>query len=556
MRLKGPALCFFAIFFLAIPGMALQITEFCPDPYLPEDPDEYIVLSGMGSLEGISLSDGEGGFRFPAGSSISGKITIAKNAVKFYDTHGRYPDYEWYNYSPDVPDVIRSGNFALANSRDEINLYENNQLIQVVTWPGNVTPREGQIHFLSDGIWDPRPLFIGQSRFSPVVFENVTVTTFVSPDSSYEVLTGAIASARQEIHLNVYELSSPGITDALVSANERGISVVILLEGGPVGGISREEKASIYRLNSSGIPVQLMQSTDSAHAPYRYDHAKYVVIDTNSVLVTSENFGSTGIPAPGTKGNRGWGVFIQDPRVAQYMDTVFVTDAGSRYISSSTGIDGELENPGKESYSQKFPSQSFSGARVSPVIAPDTSYQILDLINSAKSTIYIEQAYITNESPSKLNPYLSAAINASRHGVHVRVLLDSYWYNLEDSADNDEMVRLINRIADEENLPLEARLVNTDNVGFEKIHNKGVIVDGERVLVSSINWNSNSPNFNREAGIIIEHPGIGNYFSEVFQYDWDSGKAQAGKTDYLKIGIAVLILVVLAGFAIYRYQRK
>ena len=56
---------------------------------------------------------------------------------------------------------------------------------------------------------------------------------------------------------------------------------------------------------------------------------------------------------------------------------------------------------------------------------------------------------------------------------------------------------------------------------MEQIHNKGVIVDDKRVLVSSINWNSNSPNFNREAGVIIDHPGVARYFREVFEDDWN-----------------------------------
>ena len=52
-------------------------------------------------------------------------------------------------------------------------------------------------------------------------------------------------------------------------------------------------------------------------------------------------------------------------------------------------------------------------------------------------------------------------------GCTVRVLLDSYWYNTEDAADNDEMVALINWIAATEHLPLEARCVDLEAGGFE-----------------------------------------------------------------------------------------
>ena len=155
-----------------------------------------------------------------------------------------------------------------------------------------------------------------------------------------------------------------------------------------------------------------------------------------------------------------------------------------------------------------------------PVIAPDTSYQITDLLDSAEESIEIEQAYIKNETPLTLNPYLSSAINASRRGVHVRVLLDSYWFNVEGPNDNDEMAALINRIGTSEHIPLEAKCIDLSVSQLEKIHNKGVIVDDKRVLVSSINWNTNSPNFNREAGVIIDHPGAAEYFRRVFEDDW------------------------------------
>ena len=126
------------------------------------------------------------------------------------------------------------------------------------------------------------------------------------------------------------------------------------------------------------------------------------------------------------------------------------------------------------------------------------------------------------------------------------MLLDSYWFNIEDEKDNDEMVALINRIGISEHIPLEARLVDLAANEIEKIHNKGVIVDDQRVLVSSINWNSNSPNFNREAGVIIDHRDVARYFLDVFEDDWNSSiKSHETNTDYLKIVMVVVVLIFL-----------
>ena len=525
---------------------AVQIVEFCPDPHLYDDADEYLVLSGTGSLDGITISDGKEGFRFPPGTKINGLLTIARSGTAFEQSHGKCPDFEWLDYSPLVPNVINGDPLRMANSKDALMLYENGILVQKIAWPYDVKLREGQIHYLQNGVWDPRPLMIGQSRTFPAVFRNVSVTTFVSPDSSSDIFSYAVNRAEDEVLLNVYEFSSPLMADTLISAQARDVDIKIVVEGGPVGGIGPEGKEVIRRLTDKGIPVSMMVSRKGEPAPYRYNHAKYAVFDRRAILLTSENFKYSGFPPPGMTGNRGWGVYLEDPGLAEYFSTIYMTDYSGKSITSYNGSAGNPEFAPLEKHKLEFPPGYFAGATVQPVIAPDTSSQINEMINSADRSIEIEQAYITNETPTSLNPYLSAAINASRRGVHVRVLLDSYWYNTEEEKDNDEMVALINHIGASESIPLEARCADLASNEIDKIHNKGVIVDDQYVLVSSINWNSNSPNFNREAGVIIDHPGVARYFLDVFEDDWNPAVKSPGiKTDYLKIAVVVVVLVLL-----------
>jgi cardiolipin synthase A/B len=536
-------------------GAAVQIIEFCPDPHSYEDADEYLILSGTGSLDGITISDGEGGFRFPPGTRINGLLTIARSGTAFKQSHGIYPDFEWLDYSQLVPDVIKGDTLRLANSKDALMLYENGILLQKVAWPEDVKPREGQIHYLDKGVWDPRPLMIGQSRFSPAVFHNVSIITFVSPDCSNEIFSYAVNQASDELLLNVYEFSSPLMADTLITAHAREVDVKVVVEGGPVGGISPEGKEAIRKLTDNGIPVSMMISRRGEPAPYRYDHAKYIVIDRRAILLTSENFKYSGFPPAGMTGNRGWGVYLEDPGLAEYFSIVYLTDYSGKSMTAYNGSAGTPESMPSGKYTVEFQPGYFTGATVRPVISPDTSNQITELINSAERSIEIEQAYITNETTNSLNPYLSAAINASRRGVHVRVLLDSYWYNIEDETDNDEMVALINRIGSYEHIPLEARCADLSTNDIDKIHNKGVIVDDQYVLVSSINWNSNSPNFNREAGVIIDHPGVARYFLDVFEDDWNSmAKSPAVKTDYLKLAAVGVVLVIL--ILLYYHRQK
>ena len=536
----------------------IMIVEFCPDPYRSGDPDEYLVLEGGGLLDGFAISSGKNGFRFPPGTQISGRLVVARNSLAFKETHGYLPDFEIEKRTPDVPDVVASGNLVMANQAGTLYLYRGSTLIQQIAWPEDVHPREGQIHYLEGDAWDPRPIFIGQSRFSPATFDEVTVTAFAAPDCAYDVFSAAVASAEREVLVNIYEFTDPAMADDLVRAHERGAAVTVLLEGGPVGGIQPEERAIAGILNRSGIVVLSMTTTDAAHAKYRYDHAKYVVIDARAVLVGSENFKPDGYPAPGLQGNRGWGVYLENPELAAYFRDVFLFDAAGGDIVPFEGTTTEVRMPYAPAYTVEFAPCRAEGVRVTPVLSPDTSALIIRLIEGAKESIAIEQAYITNETLRELNPYLAAAIDASRRGVAVQVLLDAAWFNVEGDADNDEMVDLINRIAVAEDLPLEARIVDLAANNLVKVHNKGVIVDGRAVLISSINWNANSPAFNREAGVIVEHPDIAAYFTRVFADDWDAAAADgtvAGGPDRLKLVAAACILAGLMGLYIYRRGR-
>jgi cardiolipin synthase len=70
------------------------------------------------------------------------------------------------------------------------------------------------------------------------------------------------------------------------------------------------------------------------------------------------------------------------------------------------------------------------------------------------------------------------------------------------------------------------------------------------VLISSINWNGNSPNFNREAGVILEDPSLGGYYSSVFDADWNRAGEGAGTggPDTVKLTVAGVVIVILLLF--------
>jgi len=75
--------------------------------------------------------------------------------------------------------------------------------------------------------------------------------------------------------------------------------------------------------------------------------------------------------------------------------------------------------------------------------------------------------------------------------------------------------------------------------------------------VSSINWNSNSPVNNREVALIVDHPGVGEYFTAVFESDWDragqDGVPGRGP-DLVKLAAAALVVASIV--IIFHYRKR
>ncbi|RCV65167.1 Phosphatidylserine/phosphatidylglycerophosphate/cardiolipin synthase [Methanophagales archaeon] len=94
-------------------------------------------------------------------------------------------------------------------------------------------------------------------------------------------------------------------------------------------------------------------------------------------------------------------------------------------------------------------------------------------------------------------------------------------YNFEKNQATIDYVRSI--AAGNGSLQLEPKFSDVESTGLNKTHNKGVIVDRNKVLISSINWNENSARKNREVGVIIENDAVGEYYTRVFLYDWYNG---------------------------------
>lgn len=383
----------------------------------------------------------------------------------------------------------------------------------------------------------------------------VEVEVADAPSNDYTLLLKSIQGAERSITVNIYELTSPEIANALQERIDAGIHVEILEEGQPVGGMSADGRAIQRRLvQSMRNAVKNQRARDHFYEMtsrqkgnrikrrYRFDHAKYAVIDSSRVLIGSENYSPSGHPAPSTVGNRGWEVLVKDVALARQFEALFEADRDTQWNDVHELVQGSfpthpthLEVQLPIVYSQTnnpptHPTQKLPSSKIVPVFSPESSQpELLRLIDQAERALDIEQmtfdsAWSEDQLPVT-SPLIQAVIRAAHRGVKVRVLLNDetvFDHPGHPAAPKNKVtVDLLTDQARIYGLPLQARIAKIQDMGVKYIHNKGLLVDGETTLVSSINWNQNSILKNREAAVILFGREINAYYRGLFESDWN-----------------------------------
>jgi cardiolipin synthase len=554
--------------------------------------DEFVAVtnpdaSSAVDLTGWSVSAGASGVVFPDGKKLAPGATvyITGNASDFLQDCGFLPDFETQGSHPGVGQARPAGNWpSMGNEAGAVILQNaNGEPVDAFAWgrPFNGTGWSGPpAEALSGGLvarrlpgaegrwldtnssrdWPSSAgAMVGRSDFSEQAFDAAGAVVFVSPDSAFGAVGGALDGARSSV----------------------------LLEGAPVEGVSDQERAVARLLSESGASVSFLAARPGPGVPdrYAYLHAKYCVIDGSTCIVSSENWKATGLPSDPSYGNRGWGATVESPGLAACLSEVFRSDSNPamRDVIPYSPDGGTFGPPPAwfvpdtaapaGSYRPLFPSAELGPPlRVRPVLSPDTSSggnsSVLGLIGSAARTLDIEQLSCPAEwgfgASRRTNPYLDAVVAAARRGVSVRVLLDGTYLDPADSQEeNADALGFLEHAAAAEGLDLQARLSRIP--GTLKLHNKGMVVDGERALVSSLNWAQNSLYDNREVGLILESPAAAGYFEKVFGNDWNSsargpgpanGTGGPGDSAQATLARALVLSVVLVAAAVVVILRR
>ncbi len=401
------------------------------------------------------------------------------------------------------------------------------------------------------------------------------VVAAVSPDNSFSVLETLINSANESLHISVYELDNLYLGKAIGAALDRGVAVTLLMEGAPIPKLPQSELYNAKQFAKKGAKVYFYnraKDNDRNERTFKYFHNKYTITDGRRVLVGSSNYGKNGHPVETSFGNREWEIVLDDRVAAELFEEAFQHDlaldgewapygSSDRYKVDATYVPDMKTRKGH--YEPHLEPLDAYDVPVKTVFAPDNSLDertVLGALYDAEESVDIEQLNFETYwgdkpyNPTReTSPLMDAVLKLARTGKAVRIVLNNDWVfhepdpkafelgtvdlmklfahlpamleedpneGAKPKRDNPTTMEYLNKIAGREGLHLGVRLLNYKRCGLNVLHNKGMIVDSNVTLISSLNWGESAMKFNREAGVLVKSSSVAHYYTRAFEYDW------------------------------------
>jgi cardiolipin synthase len=483
-----------------------------PSPVARGDPGEFVAVrfSEPTNTTDWTLTDGKTTAKLP-NRTVEGTVAFAM-APSAAATH------------TDHPTAPLDGRLLLADGGDRLQLRAGNRTVDSARYRN---APDARIRDFEAARWRP----VGATGFEPVETDGGTATAFVLPDGD-AVTAETLASAEERLLLAGYTFTSERATDAVIAAHENGAEVRVLLDGSPVGGMTARQQRQLDRLAEAGVSVRLLAGPQTR---YDHHHAKYAVVDDRA-LVLSENFKPGGT---GGMSSRGWGVVLEDGETAAALADLHDADwrwrAATPWPEYRAGRDFEAADPALGEFEARHAPEEMPVESATLLVAPDNAADgMVDRIDAADERVLVQQMRIDGRDERLLR----AVLRAADRGVTVRIHLSGAWYAEEDNA---ALAAWLNHRAEAEGWALQARVDEAD--GYEKIHNKGVVVD-ETVFLGSLNWGPTARTQNREVVLALDGEAVAAYYAEVFHDDW----SEAGTRDRpLPAGLLGAVAVAGAG---------
>lgn len=303
---------------------------------------------------------------------------------------------------------------------------------------------------------------------------NTTDETLFINSPVENALVVALDGAKQSIDAALYELNSQPVTDALIRAFQRGVTVRVVMDG--EYGLEDPE-ATAPQLELAGIDVR----SDGTRQGYM--HNKFFVIDAQLVWT-----GSTNMTHNDLYNNNNNALLIRSSRLA-----VNYTHEFEELFSGSFGVTSPPEIP--------YPVVTIDGTDVEVIFEAEGNApaRVIKLINQATSVRFLTFSFTRSD-------IFDALIRrAHSEGLDVQGVVE---------ASSRQFIS-----------PLYCAGINVHQDGNpDVLHHKVLIIDEAIVITGSFNFTNRAADNNDENMLTIYSPQLAQVYLEEYDRRWAESK--------------------------------
>ncbi|MEW6085145.1 MAG: phospholipase D-like domain-containing protein [Chloroflexota bacterium] len=286
-------------------------------------------------------------------------------------------------------------------------------------------------------------------------------------------LVAAIDAARLSIDVAAYSITLNSFRNALLNANDRGVTVRMVMES------TNMDTSDVEILLEAGVPI-VGDNQDGLM------HNKFMVIDKSEVWLGSMNFTDSG-----AYDDNNHMIRILSTKMAEN----FTKEFEEMFLENSFGENVRRKTP--------HPTLTIDGARVDTFFSPDDGVlnQLATLLRGAEESIlFLAFSFTSNELGDIVREKAEA-------GLTVRGVMDEEQVSSNQGTEYDPF----------QQADLDVRLDGIEG----QMHHKVFIIDEAIVVLGSYNFSRAAEERNDENLLIIYDEAIAQQFIMEFERVWE-----------------------------------
>jgi hypothetical protein len=358
---------------------------------------------------------------------------------------------------------------------------------------------------------------------------NEQILCHASPDAGWPVLKQFIAEVNNHLTVAMYDFNAGYIAKSLIDTSTTTKADIDLILDDDVLPAEQEIQDKMDTELKDKFRRTIASTGNSGLFASAY-HEKVMVRDHRSFWLSSGNWSLHSLPEPDGQpdgdifqgNNRDWHVIVHDETLAKLFEQYIYYDIDESkkrpatpkktnpefFISQRAILDlKELHKASSIATPQLLPTKDNLPLKIQPLLTPDNYIDhILDLVRNCKRSFYLQLQYMRiSDQPSdekfrELTNLVCAITNNAN--IDSKIIIGQ--------RDSQTAIR-----------KYKEKGFDIDKVRVQPgVHNKGIIVDNEIVVVGSHNWSGDGTLRNRDASLIIYDKDITAYYKDIFIDDW------------------------------------